>query len=165
MARVALSLRSHELARGGGLLLQTLKWILTLTTPMETQNLRNFICCNICFDSDNQFCWHMIIFSAIKDSSEEVLSGSLAQDSTAVQVSDSQPKFNMNVSVEREDSSTLEEPRKALLENCSVCGTPLHQSRLPQLFPCLHSACSKCLSKQRKKEKKTSIGWYCVNIG
>lgn len=72
MARVALSLRSHELARGGSLLLQPLKWILTLTTPMETQNLRNFICCNICFDSDNQFCWHMIIFSAIKDSSEEV---------------------------------------------------------------------------------------------
>lgn len=80
-----------------------------------------------------------------------------AQDNTAVQVSDSQPKFNMDVSVEREDSSTLEEPRKALLENCSVCGTSLHQSRLPQLFPCLHSACSKCLSKQRKEERKTSI--------
>ncbi|XP_062394421.1 E3 ubiquitin-protein ligase TRIM33 [Sardina pilchardus] len=49
-------------------------------------------------------------------------------------------------------SSAAEDKTTSLLENCCVCDTPLHQSRLPQLFPCLHSACSTCLSKQHVEE-------------
>ncbi|XP_031432102.1 E3 ubiquitin-protein ligase TRIM33 isoform X2 [Clupea harengus] len=53
------------------------------------------------------------------------------------------------VPVEHEVSSPLDEQRRCVsLENCCVCDKPLHYSRLPQLFPCLHSACNTCLSKQ-----------------
>ncbi|XP_048116281.1 tripartite motif-containing protein 66 [Alosa alosa] len=54
--------------------------------------------------------------------------------------------------VEQDVSSAAEGKASSSLENCCVCDTPLHQSRLPQLFPCLHSACRTCLSKQHVEE-------------
>lgn len=70
------------------------------------------------------------------------------------------------VLVEDDFSSAEEKEGKtlSLLENCCVCYTPLHQSRFPQLFPCLHSACSTCLSKQHVEENNLkSVGklkWF-----
>lgn len=77
----------------------------------------------------------------------------------------------VQVEDDEEDVSSAEEKEGitlSLLENCCVCHTPLHQSRFPQLFPCLHSACSTCLSKQHVEEnKRKSVGklkWF-VEIG
>lgn len=71
---------------------------------------------------------------------------------------------DIDVVVVEDDVSSAEGKTLSLLENCCVCDTPLHRSRFPQLFPCLHSACSTCLSKQYVEEnKRKSVGklkWF-----
>ncbi|KAL2084558.1 hypothetical protein ACEWY4_020076 [Coilia grayii] len=69
-------------------------------------------------------------------------------------------KSNNNDSgqVEQEVSSPSADQRNcASVENCCVCDTSLHPSRLPQLFPCLHSACNTCLSTQHVENNTKSI--------